>query len=73
MNNMPDELPPGYQEAPLESLCSKPAHLMSPDERRDMITRIRNMRNNHHQWKQFIAGEPTAPTKIESTFDEFNV
>lgn len=57
-------------ESPLESLCSTPADKMTPQQRLDQITKIRKLRDNHHAYKKWLAGEGDEEKK-DDVFGDF--
>ena len=53
-------------EAPLLGLCPKPVHLMTDDEKRKHLAKIRNLRSNFAGWRSQVAngGEKADVTEV---------
>lgn len=50
-------------EAPLIGLCSKPFHLLSIQEKRKELGRIRNLRGNFPGWRAAVADQAEGEKK----------
>ena len=53
-------------EAPLFGLCPKPVHLMTDEEKRNHLAKVRNLRSNFAGWRAGVAsgGEKADTTEV---------
>ena len=59
-------------EAPLIGLCPKPVHLMTSEEKREHLAKIRNYRGNPAGWRSAVADEssPKGETIVDTVNQE---
>lgn len=63
-----NEQNPFQTEAPLLGLCPKPMHLMSSEEKRNHLAKIRNMRTNFSSWRAGVGAESGEVVKEVENF-----
>ena len=52
-------------EAPLLGLCPKPVHLMTDDEKRKHLAKVRNLRSNFAGWRAGVARDDEKNDALE--------